>query len=144
MQNSDILDPFQDYKRLELRKAIFSPEMSWETVLQCRCTKSERLFTLPCGFDLWYFQKCIRNYKLFRCFGSMKTNRPNQDSQNRLSSPIVCPFVIFLLVIVVPVLLIYGFWFPFVIFKLFPKSTFHLNLSCHGHVVLFYLRNIIQ
>ena len=68
MQNSDILDPFQDYKRLELRKAIFSPEMSWETVLQCRCTKSERLFTLPCGFDLWYFQNVVVSERIFRAF----------------------------------------------------------------------------
>jgi hypothetical protein len=27
-------------KTLELREAIFSPEMIWETVPQCRCSKS--------------------------------------------------------------------------------------------------------
>jgi hypothetical protein len=27
-----------------LREAIFSPEMIWEAVPQCRCSKSERLF----------------------------------------------------------------------------------------------------
>jgi hypothetical protein len=35
-------------KTLELRKAIFSPEMIWEAVPQCRCSKSERVFTVPC------------------------------------------------------------------------------------------------
>ena len=42
------LNPFQDCKRLELREAIFSPEMIWEAVPQCRCSKSERVFTVPC------------------------------------------------------------------------------------------------
>jgi hypothetical protein len=31
-----------------LREAIFSPEMIWEAVPQCRCSKSERVFTVPC------------------------------------------------------------------------------------------------
>ena len=31
-------------KTLELREAIFSPEMIWEAVPQCRCSKSERFF----------------------------------------------------------------------------------------------------
>jgi hypothetical protein len=43
-------------KTLELGEAIFSPEMIWEAVPQCRCSKSERFFTVPCRFDLWYFQ----------------------------------------------------------------------------------------
>jgi hypothetical protein len=33
---------------LHLREAIFSPEMIWEDVPQCRCSKSERVFTVPC------------------------------------------------------------------------------------------------
>jgi hypothetical protein len=37
----------------ELREAIFSPEMIWDAVPQCRCSKSERFFTVPCRFDLW-------------------------------------------------------------------------------------------
>jgi hypothetical protein len=44
-----VLDPFQDCKKtLELREAIFSPEMIWEAVPQCRCSKFERVFTVPC------------------------------------------------------------------------------------------------
>jgi hypothetical protein len=35
-------------KTLELREAIFNPEMIWEAVPQCRCSKSERVFTVPC------------------------------------------------------------------------------------------------
>jgi hypothetical protein len=30
------------------KNAIFSPEMIWEAVPQCRCSKSERVFTVPC------------------------------------------------------------------------------------------------
>ena len=33
--------------------------MIWEAVPQCRCSKSERFFTIPCGFDLWYFQNIV-------------------------------------------------------------------------------------
>jgi hypothetical protein len=56
------LDPFQDCKRLELKEAIFSPEMIWEAVPQCRCSKSERVFTVPCilHIDAGLF-KCKKN-----------------------------------------------------------------------------------
>jgi hypothetical protein len=61
-----------------LREAIFSPEMIWEAVPQCRCSKSERFFTVPCGFDLWYFQNAGVSERIFRVFHMdkiMKTDR---------------------------------------------------------------------
>jgi hypothetical protein len=48
MQNSDIWTHYRTAKTLELREAIFSPEMIWEDVPQCRYSKSERGFTVPC------------------------------------------------------------------------------------------------
>ena len=53
-------------KTLELGEAIFSPEMILEAVPQCRCIKFERFFTVPCGFDLWYFQNVVVSERIFR------------------------------------------------------------------------------
>jgi hypothetical protein len=36
--------------------------------LQCRCSKSERFFTVPCRFDLWYFQNVAVSERIFRVF----------------------------------------------------------------------------
>jgi hypothetical protein len=61
-----------------LREAILSPAMIWEAVPQCRCSKSERFFTVPCGFDLWYFQNVVVSERIFRVVHMdkiMKTDR---------------------------------------------------------------------
>jgi hypothetical protein len=47
MQNSTFRPIPGLQKTLELREAIFSPEKIWEAVPQCRCSKSERVFTVP-------------------------------------------------------------------------------------------------
>jgi hypothetical protein len=52
--------------------------MIWEAVPQCRCSKSERFFTIPCRFDLWYFQNVVVSERIFRVFHMdkiMKTDR---------------------------------------------------------------------
>jgi hypothetical protein len=57
---------------------MFSSEMIWEAVPQCRCSKSERFFTVPCGFNLWYFQNVVVSERIFRVFHMdkiMKTDR---------------------------------------------------------------------
>jgi hypothetical protein len=52
--------------------------MIWEAVAQCRCSKSERFVTVPCRFDLWYFQNVVVSERIFRVFHMdkiMKTDR---------------------------------------------------------------------